>query len=315
MAILATTRLGKNYGDLVAVDSLDLEVESGEIFGLLGPNGAGKTTTISMICGVITPSRGTVTISGHDIRKDAFAARREIGLVPQDLALYEDITARQNLAFFGKLYGLSGALLDERIDWALDVAGLEDRGRDVVTKFSGGMKRRLNMAAGLLHKPRLLVLDEPTVGVDPQSRNYIFDTVRSLQAECEMTVIYTSHYMEEVQSLCERVAIMDHGKLIALDRIDDMISAHGGGSIEIEFAKPASAKMEALVAEVVGDPTNDDQGAALDGNKLRVTARDKLGALISAMEKAGVEVASIHTLEADLETVFLTLTGHRLRDE
>jgi ABC-2 type transport system ATP-binding protein len=313
MAILETTRLGKDYGDTTAVASLDLAVEEGEIFGLLGPNGAGKTTTISMVCGVITPSRGTALIAGHDIRKNPFAARRALGLVPQDLALYEEITARQNLAFFGSIYGLSGALLAERIDWALDVAGLEDRGDDVVKRFSGGMKRRLNMAAGLLHKPRLLVLDEPTVGVDPQSRNYIFETVRALQAEHGMTVIYTSHYMEEVQSLCERVAIMDRGKLLALDHVNEMIAAHGGGSVAIELASPGTNMAENLAQIVAG--LGDAGEVHIEGNVLRVQAPGKLGAIITAVEQSGATLRSIHSLEADLETVFLHLTGKRLRDE
>jgi ABC-2 type transport system ATP-binding protein len=312
MAILETTRLGKDYGATTAVASLDLAVEEGEILGLLGPNGAGKTTTISMICGVITPSRGTAVIAGHDIRKKPFAARRALGLVPQDLALYEEITARQNLAFFGRIYGLSGALLAERVDWALAVAGLEDRGNDVVKRFSGGMKRRLNMAAGLLHRPRLLVLDEPTVGVDPQSRNYIFETVRALNAEHGMTVIYTSHYMEEVQSLCERVAIIDHGKLLALDHVNEMIAAHGGGSVEIELGGLSASVAEKLAQFMAGL----DQGEAqLEGNLLRVQAPGELGAIITAVERSGAALRSIHSVEADLETVFLHLTGKRLRDQ
>jgi ABC-2 type transport system ATP-binding protein len=321
MAILETTRLGKDYGDTTAVASLDLAVEEGEIFGLLGPNGAGKTTTISMVCGVITPSRGTAVIAGHDIRKDPFAARRALGLVPQDLALYEEITARQNLAFFGSIYGLSGSLLAERIDWALGVAGLEDRGNDVVKRFSGGRKRRLNIAAGLLHKPRLLVLDEPTVGVDPQSRNYIFETVRGLQVEHGMTVIYTSHYMEEVQSLCERVAVMDHGKLLALDHVNEMIATHGGGSVEIEVAGPSTsmtASMTTSMAENLARAVaglGDAGEVQIEGNVLRVQAPGKLGAIIMAVEQSGATLRSIHSLEADLETVFLHLTGKRLRDQ
>lgn len=331
MDMLITSGLGKDYGTLTAVKGLDLTVAKGEIFGLLGPNGAGKTTAISMICGVVTPTRGTARVAGHDIAGQPYAARRALGLVPQDLAIYDDLSARQNLRFFGRVYGLRGSLLSERVAWALDVAGLADRAGEAVKRYSGGMKRRLNLAAGLLHKPPLLVLDEPTVGVDPQSRNYIFETVRALNRDHGMTVIYTSHYMEEVQSLCERVAIMDHGELIALDRVEDLIRAHGRGMIELEL-EPASgdagrdpagdppgdpdgafaAAVRAL-AGVIGDI--DDSGVMPERRAVRFDPGDRLGAAITALEQAGHRLRSVHTLEADLEAIFLSLTGHRLRDE
>jgi len=308
MNIVEAKGLGKEYGELTAVDSLDLHIPEGEIFGFLGPNGAGKTTAISMMCGVITPTRGTATIDGHDIRDDAFAAKRAIGLVPQDLAVYEEINARQNLAFFGALYDLSGVELNKRIDWVLEVAGLTDRAKEPVEQFSGGMKRRLNMAVGLMHKPKLLVLDEPTVGVDPQSRNYIFETIRSLQSEHGMSVLYTSHYMEEVQSLCDRVAILDKGELIANDRVDDLINAHASGALQLDLAKDADGQAALAAAMEHGE-------ANLSGSKLEVKVTTSIGAAITAVEQAGVEVVSMRSLQADLETVFLTLTGKKLRDE
>jgi ABC-2 type transport system ATP-binding protein len=233
-ALLEVRGLGKDYGARTAVAALDLDVAAGEIVGLLGPNGAGKTTTISMICGVVTPSRGTARVAGHDIRADGRAARAALGIVPQDLALYESLSATENLRFFGALYGLGGARLRERIAWALEVVGLADRAREPVEKFSGGMKRRLNLAAGLIHEPRLLVLDEPTVGVDPQSRSHVFETIRSLRA-AGTTILYTSHYMEEVEALCDRVAIMDGGKVIAEGAVAALRERHGGGNLEAVF--------------------------------------------------------------------------------
>jgi len=303
--LLAVRGLGKSYGDKVALHRLDLEVAEGEMLGLLGPNGAGKTTAISMIAGVLTPSRGTATVAGHDVRSDPFPARRALGLVPQDLAVYEELTARQNLAFFAGLWGLRGAELRTRVDWALELAGLVDRAGERVSRYSGGMKRRLNLVAGLLHRPRLVIFDEPTVGVDPQSRNHIFETIRRLRGD-GMTVIYTSHYMEEVQTLCERVAILDHGALIADDAIDALIRSHGGGSLEIEVDGEAAA----LVDRVAGLGE-----ASAEGDRLRILPAGELAPIVAAVEGAGVTIRALRTLEPDLETVFLTLTGQRLRDQ
>ena len=304
-AILQTSGLGKDYGARAAVRALDLEVAEGELFGLLGPNGAGKTTAISMICGVTTPSRGSARVAGHDVSRDRYAARAAVGLVPQDLALYEELTARENLAFFGAAYGLAGAALRERVDWALGIAGLADRGRERVDTYSGGMKRRLNIAAGILHRPRLLILDEPTVGVDPQSRNHIFDSIRALQ-KGGMTLVYTSHYMEEVQALCTRIAIMDHGDIVARGTMEELIATHAGGALELELEGDIAAALAALAAH--GEPT-------VVGGRLRVVPRGRIGDAIRAVEDTGALVKRVRTLDADLETVFLTLTGHRLRDE
>ena len=302
--MLALRGLGKDYGERVAVRAIDLDVARGEIFGLLGPNGAGKTTTISMACGVITPSRGTVAIDGHDLARAPFAAKAKLGLVPQDLALFDDLDATQNLRYFGALYGLRGARLGERVTWALGVVGLADRAREPVKRFSGGMKRRLNIAAGLVHEPELLVLDEPTVGVDPQSRNHIFDTVRALKAR-GMTIVYTSHYMEEVEALCDRIAIMDHGALIALGTIGELVAQHAGKGITLEIA--GDAEGAARAAESHASVTR-------DGSVLRVEPKAGLAPLIAAIEGSGATIARIESREADLETAFLALTGHALRD-
>jgi ABC-2 type transport system ATP-binding protein len=303
--VLELRGLGKDYGERTAVRSVDLDVTKGEILGLLGPNGAGKTTTISMACGVVTPTRGAVTIGGIALAKQPRAAKMKLGLVPQDLALFDELSALQNLAWFGSLYNLSGARLAERVDWALGVVGLRDRARDVVRTYSGGMQRRLNIAAGLLHKPELLILDEPTVGVDPQSRNHIFDTVRGLRAD-GMTVIYTTHYMEEVEALCDRVAIMDHGDIVALGSLGELIAQHAGKGILLEIAGDADAAARA--AEAHGKVT-------CTGNTLRVEPSAGLGAVIAAIEAAGATIARIESRQANLETAFLALTGRGLRDE
>jgi ABC-2 type transport system ATP-binding protein len=312
VALLECRGLGKDYGALCAVEAFDLDIEEGEIFGLLGPNGAGKTTAISMMCGVVTPSRGSVCVAGHDLARDSFAARRAIGLVPQDLALYDDLSARQNLRFFGGIYGLRAGELAGRIDWALALAGLVDRSTEPVRRFSGGMKRRLNLAAGLLHRPRLVILDEPTVGVDLQSRNHIFATIRALCAEHGMTVLYTSHYMEEVELLCQRVAILDRGREVARDSVEGLIGRHGGVSLEIEFRGEAGRVASALGE--LGEVALEEQGPA--GGRLRLLEKVpvKPGAVVRAVEAAGGEVESLHASKPSLETVFLTLTGHSLRD-
>ena len=245
--MLKLAGLGKDYGERTAVVALDLETVPGEILGLLGPNGAGKTTTISMACGVVTPTRGTVEIGGVSLAREPRVAKQKLGLVPQDLALYEELSAVQNLRYFGALYGLRGAALAERIAWALGVVGLTDRAGDLVKTYSGGMKRRLNLAAGIIHKPGLLVLDEPTVGVDPQSRNHIFETVKQLRKD-GATIIYTTHYMEEVEALCDRVAIMDAGKIVALGTIAELVGAHAGQGISVDVTGDIEAAMAAVLA-------------------------------------------------------------------
>jgi ABC-2 type transport system ATP-binding protein len=304
--VLELVGLGKDYGARTAVHAIDLTLSRGEIVGLLGPNGAGKTTTISMACGVVAPSRGTARIAGADLRTQTFAAKRAIGLVPQDLALYEELSPRQNLAFFGQLYGVPGDELARRIDGALGIAGLTDRAGDLVKTFSGGMKRRLNLAAGLIHEPTLLVLDEPTVGVDPQSRHHIFESIRALR-DRGMTILYTSHYMEEVEELCDRVAIMDAGKVVASGAIAELSAQHSAGGLEVEIEgdEPAIAAAAAAAAPL---------GARRAGAVLHLEARPPYAPAIAAIEATGARIKRIGARRADLETVFLALTGRGLRD-
>ena len=303
--MLSVRGLGKDYGARTAVKALDLEVARGECVGLLGPNGAGKTTAISMICGVVTRTRGSVAIAGHDLATAPFAAKARLGLVPQDLAIYEELTPVENLEFFGALYGLDRARLQARIAAVLDVVGLSDRAGEPARRFSGGMKRRLNLAAGLLHEPELLILDEPTVGVDPQSRNRIFETVKRLHGS-GTTIIYTSHYMEEVEELCDRVAIIDGGAIIADGAIADLVAKHTGRGVELELA----GDVEAAVARVtpLGEVTR-------TGSAIRVVPHGALAPVIAAIEEGGATITRIESHEANLEAVFLALTGHELRDE
>ncbi len=297
-AMIIVEQLSKSFGDLQAVQEVSFEVRRGETFGLLGPNGAGKSTTIGIIVGAIDADGGRVTIDGRDIRQGA-VVRRLIGLAPQSLALYDVLSAERNLAFFGALYGLSGDQLRARIDWALKFAQLEDRRRSLVKTYSGGMKRRLNLACALVHDPRVILLDEPTVGVDPQSRNHIFECIEQLKAEGR-TIIYTTHYMEEAQRLCDRIAIMDHGRLLALDSLDALLIAHGGASMVAADLVAAPADLSILPE-------------ALDGLHLRFMS-DRPLEEVSRLATAGVAFATLNVTRPNLETVFLSLTGRSLRD-
>lgn len=297
-AMIVVDRLCKSFGELRAVQDVSFDVHRGETFGLLGPNGAGKSTTISIIVGALEADGGRVTIGGRDIR-EGVSVRRLIGIAPQALALYDVLSAERNLAFFGALYGLSGEHLRERIDWALNFAQLEDRRRDLVKTFSGGMKRRLNLACALVHDPQVILLDEPTVGVDPQSRNHVFECIEQLKAEGR-TVIYTTHYMEEAQRLCDRIAIMDHGRLLALDTLDSLVIAHGGASM--------------VAADLAGPPPDPSVlPAVLDGLHLCFMSERPLEA-VSRLAGAGVIFATLNVTRPNLETVFLSLTGRSLRD-
>ena len=234
--MLTVKNLRKSFGTVRAVNDVSFSVASGQILGLLGPNGAGKTTTVSMVAGLLTPDGGDVLIAGRRLAGDTDPSKRRIGLVPQDVALYDELSARDNLRFFGALYSLTGRTLDTAIERALTLVGLADRARDAVKTFSGGMKRRLNLAAGLLHNPDILLLDEPTVGVDPQSRNAIFDNLETLKAEGK-ALLYTTHYMEEVERLADRIVVMDHGKVIAEDTLAGLqsrVATVGGGRATLE---------------------------------------------------------------------------------
>lgn len=300
--MISVTQLKKAFGGVQAVDGVDWQIPAGGTFGLLGPNGAGKTTVIRMMTGLLQPDSGEVRIGGADPCDPE--VRRQIGLAPQAVALYDELPAQENLQFFGKLYGFSGATLRERVDWCLEFAGLTDRRQGRVHTFSGGMKRRLNIACALVHDPRVILLDEPTVGVDPQSRNHIFDSIEKLSAE-QRTIIYTTHYMEEAQRLCDRVAIMDHGKVLDLDTVDGLIDRHGGNSV--------------VTAQLLRPPDDPDRlgstfdGLSLDGLSLRIESQNPMEDL-ARLNQAGVAVTTLRVDRPDLETVFLTLTGRSLRD-
>jgi ABC-2 type transport system ATP-binding protein len=236
MAILEVKQLRKSFGQLVAVNDVSLALEAGKLVGLLGPNGAGKTTTVSMIAGLLTPDRGEVLVGGRRLTGDTDPVKRRIGLVPQDVALYDELTARENLRFFGALYNLSGEVLERATAAALALVGLTERARDAVQTFSGGMKRRLNLAAGILHDPDVLLLDEPTVGVDPQSRNAIFDNLELLKQKGK-ALLYTTHYMEEAERLADRIVVIDHGSVVADDTLDGLqmrLGPAGGGRVNLE---------------------------------------------------------------------------------
>jgi ABC-2 type transport system ATP-binding protein len=260
-----------------------------------------------MVCGVVTPTRGSVRIGGVSLASEPYRAKAKLGLVPQDLAIYEELTATQNLRYFGALYGLSGKRLADRIASVLHAVGLTERADEPVKRFSGGMKRRLNIAAGLVHEPELLVLDEPTVGVDPQSRNHIFEVVKSLHA-AGMTVVYTSHYMEEVEALCDRVAIMDAGKIIALGTIAELVARYAGKGVELEISGDVEAAVRAA------EPHASVERAEPARPVLHVVPHGSLAPVIAAIEATGASLASIQSRQGNLETAFLQLTGKALRD-
>jgi ABC-2 type transport system ATP-binding protein len=290
--------LRKSYGSLVAVDGVTFEIRRGETFGLLGPNGAGKTTTIHLILGVLTPDSGSVSVNGgtDPTRADI---RRQIGFAPQAQALYPELTGEENLAFFARLFGLSGTGLAERVRWALEFAGLTDRRRDAVKNYSGGMQRRLNLAVAVVHDPPVLLLDEPTVGVDPQSRNHIFESIEALK-RLGRTIVYTTHYMEEAQRLCDRVAILDRGRVLALDTVDGLIERHGGHSV-------VRAELEQAPADPSGLP------GRLEGTTLVIDTSRPLEE-VARLAQAGITLTALRVDRPNLETVFLELTGRSLRD-
>jgi ABC-2 type transport system ATP-binding protein len=309
--ILIVKDLDKSFGENHAVRGVSFQVARGEVFGLLGPNGAGKTTIISIMTGLIPPTGGQVTVDGLDLEKDTNAVKAKLGLVPQELALYPVLSARDNLNFFGRIYGLRGKRLRERVDAVLELVGLTDRAEEAIETYSGGMKRRINIAAGLLHEPEILFLDEPTVGVDPQSRNAIFEGVEALNRS-GMTVIYTTHYMEEAQRLCHRVAIMDEGQIIALDTPTALVRSLGGGIILVGMGDEHS---EAIAEEVAQLPSV--KTAARSDGHLKVEASRAQEALIGVIEitnQQDVHLTSLQILEPNLETVFLHLTGKSLRE-
>lgn len=312
-----------------AVKGVTFDIQAGEIFSLLGPNGAGKTTTISMISGLLTPTRGEALIGGHSITREPIEAKRLLGVVPQEIALYPTLTARQNLEFFGRMYGLGGAELRARIDEVLDLIDLEGRQNDRLETYSGGMKRRVNIGVGLLHRPRLIYMDEPTVGIDPQNRRRVLDTVMRLRQEMGMTVLYTSHLMEEVQEISDRVAIIDHGEVIAIGTVGELIQKIGEEDrliFKVGEQKISDLLLSAFKNEVQGITravyeNHAVNGGAADGGtadgSITIFAkrgRKALPDLIRIANENALEVLSVEVREPDLEAVFLHLTGRALRD-
>jgi ABC-2 type transport system ATP-binding protein len=303
--------LDKQFGAIHAVDHVSFTVQPGEIFSLLGPNGAGKSTTISMICGLVPPDGGDATILGYSINRESAAAKAKIGIVPQEIALYEDLTARENLFFWGKMYGLRGAALAQRVDEVLALIGLAERQKDKVEEYSGGMKRRVNIGVALLHKPAVIIMDEPTVGIDPQSRRHILDGVKQLQAN-GATVLYTTHYMEEAQELSDHVAIMDQGRIIANGTQEELVHLVGSQDrLDLQLSAPAPALLEAWrqepgVSQVV-----------VENGSVTVLAEDSnvvLPRLFDVANGHEARITAVAIKEPNLESVFLHLTGRALRD-
>lgn len=303
--------LSKSYGPLRAVDESSFEVRKGELFGLLGPNGAGKTTTIAMICGLLKPDAGTVILNGLDIQESPIQVRQQMGVVPQEVAVYEELSCRENLRFWGNLYGLTGADLQKATDEILERVGLADRAKDKVKKFSGGMKRRLNMAIGLIHKPSIVLLDEPTVGIDPQARINILDVVREIAA-AGTTVLYTTHYLEEAEDLCARVAIMDHGKILALGTVPELAKIAGDGDVLSIRGSFTIDQIEQHLVDrkdltILNLVENHAVVALLDG-------RGNVSSILQEMFAAQIPIEDISIKEPSLQSVFLKLTGRELRD-
>lgn len=309
--LLEVSHLSRSFGELRAVRDVSFTIHEGETYGLLGPNGAGKTTTISMISGMLRCDAGEVTLGGTPVSATDATGRAGIGLVPQDLAIYPDLTARENLSFFGRLYGMSGQVLKRRVDEVLEIVGLADRAKSLARTYSGGMKRRLNIAVGLLHRPKLLILDEPTVGVDPQSRNAILESVEALAGE-GVAVLYTTHYMEEAERLCDRVGIIDEGELKAEGTRRELVDLVGGEDVvRLEASGELDGAMDALRA-IPGVSRVDVQAGMLQ--VVTTGAARLLPAIVQSVAGTGATVARVEVSEPDLESVFLHLTGKALRD-
>ena len=310
MALVEVKDLSKTYGDVQAVDGVSFEIQQGEIFGLLGPNGAGKSTTIDVLCTYTEPTGGEVTVAGHNVVVEPQAVKRAVGVVPQEVALYPDLNAVENLRFFGRMHDVSKAKLEGRIGELLELVGLTEHAGKRVEHYSGGMKRRLNLAVGLLSEPRLLMLDEPTVGVDPQSRNAIFEDIQALNRQ-GLTILYTTHYMEEAELLCHRVAIMDEGQIIALDTPHNLINTLGTGLIHVgvkDVDEEMLARLRAL-PQVKAVARRDDTLAFET-----MDAQRALLEVIGLFNETDAPMTSLEILEPNLESVFMQFTGKQLRD-
>jgi ABC-2 type transport system ATP-binding protein len=303
--------LQKCFGEFMAVKEANFEVQQGEIFSLLGPNGAGKSTTISMLSCLLAPSGGDACVMGNSVIREPQAVKAAIGVVPQDIALYPDLSARENLTFWGKMYGLRGSALAKRVDEVLQIIGLADRQKDRVDKFSGGMKRRVNIGAALMHKPAVIIMDEPTVGIDPQSRRHILDNIKELNAQ-GMAVMYTTHYMEEAQELSDHIAIMDQGKIIACGTHADLVRMVGElDRIDLTI----NSESEKVIAD--WQATAGVHRVSADDGRLTILAEDSnliLPHLFESATRAKVRITSVNIQEPNLEAVFLHLTGKALRD-
>ncbi len=311
MEIIKITNLIKKYGSNIAVDNISLSINEGEIFGLLGPNGAGKSTTINSICGLLKVNQGEILIDGINMKDDSLEAKKRLGLVPQEIAIFENLTARENVEFFGKLAGLKGAILKERVDEALEFVGLENSRKKMPKAYSGGMKRRLNIACAIAHHPKVIILDEPTVGIDPQSRNHILESVKKLN-KIGSTIIYTTHYMEEAEALCSRIAIMDHGRLIADGTREELKKlVHEEEKIIISGSDISfSALSEIKALKGVKDAQLRECNLEIITSNTQLVLQD----ILFCLNKNDVRVKGIQVTEPDLETVFLALTGRKLRD-
>lgn len=302
----------KRFNDKLVTDNLTFSIDTGEIFGLLGPNGSGKSTLINIMVGLIKMDKGEIIIGDYNISKDSLKARKIVGLVPQEIALFEGLNAKDNLEYWGGLYGLRGALLKERINEVLKIVSLEDQGKKIVKKYSGGMKRRLNIAAALMHHPQILIMDEPTVGIDPQSRNYIFEMIQKINKENKTTIIYTSHYMEEIELLCHKILIIDEGKEVAYgtkEELKRMIKNNKVINIR------ATGELDSLMFQL--KKSKDIRHVELEGENLKIVANEKmdLNELLLEISKQKVNIKNISIEEISLEEVFLTLTGKKLRDK
>ncbi|MFC5648171.1 ATP-binding cassette domain-containing protein [Paenibacillus solisilvae] len=311
MNVLDIRSLTKKFGDFIAVDNVSLTIREGEIFGFLGANGAGKSTTINMISSLLVPTSGEIRILDRDITKHSRFAKLNLGIVPQDLAIYEDMTAYENVSFFAGLYGIRGSELKERTEEALAFVGLSDKAKSFPKNFSGGMKRRLNIACAIAHKPKLIIMDEPTVGIDPQSRNYILTSVRKLN-ESGCTIIYTSHYMEEVEEICTRIAIVDHGKIIAEGTKEQLkATITDVKDIRLEMKSSAGTESERLTSiPGVRKVLQEENVIYIQSD----AAVDNLNRILKQLMADGMEIRAVEEREPNLESVFLTLTGRKLRD-
>ncbi len=308
--MLKIEHLSKSYGDIKAVDGISFEVRKGEIFGFLGPNGAGKTTTISMISGLLKPDTGKMAIDSLDLERDRKEIKKIMGVVPQEMAFYDELTAKENLFFWGKLQGLPRKTLEERIPFYLEKTGLTGRENDPLKKYSGGMKRRINLIIGLIHKPKLLLLDEPTIGIDVQTKLNIYEIIREASSE-ETTIIYTTHNLQEAEELCHRIAIMDAGKILALGTLKELVQIVGERDIVIVQGKFTADKGQEVVSKF-----EEASILALEEGKaiLSLEASRKMPLLLEEFFKSGVSLEDVSIKQPNLESVFLKLTGKELRE-